>query len=111
LIFKTDIQTGKTLSMIYQSGSGDEIKIARVCVVVIFFALIRSLSEIFRLQYYLPVGFNYEQVEPFIIGGLVISTALLIMIIFYFYSKYKIVIMVSVLTIIAMLAIKKLYLL
>jgi hypothetical protein len=94
-----------------QSGSGYEIKIARVCVVVIFLALIRSLSEIFRLQYYSPVSLSYEQVKPFIIGGLVISTGLFIMIIFYFYSKYKIVIMVSVLTIIAMLVIKKLYLL
>ena len=88
------------------SGSPGEIKIARVSVIVIFLALIRSLSEIFRLQHYSQVNLTYEQVKPFIIGGLVISIALLIMVIFYFYSRYKIVIVVSVITIIIMLVIK-----
>ncbi len=88
----------------------NEIKISRVLTVIIFLALIRTISEIFRLQHYSLTILSYKQIKPFVIGALICSIALLTMTIFSFYSKHKIVIAISVLTIVLLLIIKIIYL-
>ncbi len=83
----------------YKKKLNNEIKISRVAIVIVFLALIRCISEIFRLKYYSSTGLTYEIIKPFLIGALVTSVTTLIMVILSFYSKYKIVIAIAVSTI------------
>jgi hypothetical protein len=100
----------RPLKIRLQINRANEIKIARVCIVIIFLALIRTISEILRLQHYSSSMLTYEQMKPFVVGALVASISLLAMTIFSFYGKHKIVIAISVLTIILLLIIKKIFL-
>jgi hypothetical protein len=87
-----------------------EIKISKAITIIIFIALIRTISEIFRLQYYSSVSVTFEQIMPFLLAGLIISLSLFAMTILHYYGKYRIIISLGVLTIIAMLVIKYFYL-
>ena len=42
-----------------------EIRIAKVSTIIIFLALIRTISEIFRLHYYSQSILTYEKIKPF----------------------------------------------
>jgi len=86
-------------------------KIARVCIIIIFLALIRTMSEPFRLQYYSEASLTFEQVKPFLMGGIISAVGLLLMTLFLFYEKYKLIIAACILTIITLLIVKYIYLL
>lgn len=87
----------------------NEIKIARISTIVIFLALIRSLLEFFRLDYLQQATLTIDQVKPFIIGSLVAAIGCLLITIFSFYAKNRLVIIVSALTIVAMIIVKYIY--
>ena len=87
-----------------------EIRIARVSTIIIFLALIRTISEIFRLHYYSQSTLTYEKIKPFIVGILISSIALLIITIFSYYRKHKAIIITTVFTIITLLIIKFMFL-
>lgn len=97
--------------MIKQFIQRHELKISRIAIVIIFLALIRTIAEFFRLEYILGDALTTQQVKPFIIGALAASISCLLMTILSFYLKHKIIIIVSVLTIIALVLIKNIYLL
>jgi len=82
---------------------------ARISIVIVLFALIRSLSEFFRLSYIHSNALTIEQVKPFITGSIVAAVGCLAMILFSFYSKNKIVITLFLLTIASMLVVKSIY--
>jgi hypothetical protein len=84
----------------------NEIKIARITTIIIFIALIRTLSEPFRLQYYSDVSLSFSQVKPFLLAGVVSAVGLFAMILFYFYGKYKVIIAIGILIIVTMIIIK-----
>lgn len=86
-------------------------KIAKIAIVIIFLALIRTLIEPLRLQYSTTTSLTYEQIKPFLIGGLISAVGLLIMIILFFYKLHKVIIAICILTIVLLLIIKKIYLL
>lgn len=81
-------------------------KIARVAFIIIFLALIRTISECFRLQYYSSTQLTFDQFKLFLIGALITSIALLGMTISLFYKKYIIIISISILSIIILLVLK-----
>jgi hypothetical protein len=83
--------------------------ISKASVIIIFLALIRTISEPFRLQYYSSSELSLEEIKPFLIGALMCSVGLLIMTILLFYSKHKIIIALAVLIIIGMLMVKNIY--
>src|SRR5450432_3259476 len=87
----------------------DTRKISIIAIVIIFLALIRCVSEPFRLQYYSTKVLTFIDIKPFLIGSLVTSLTLLIMIILSFFGKYKIINATCILTIAALLIIKKIY--
>jgi hypothetical protein len=87
-----------------------EVKISKGTTIILFIALIRTLSETFRLQYYSPTGLTFEQTMPFLMAGLIISVSLFAITILYYYRKHKIIISLGVLTILLMLFIKYYYL-
>jgi hypothetical protein len=88
----------------------DTSKISKIVTVIIFLALIRSISEPFRLQYYSRTMLTYDEIKPFLIGSLVATTGLLTMTILFYFGKHKIIIVTSILTIILLLIVKKIYL-
>ena len=88
----------------------DTSKISKIATVIIFLALIRSISEPFRLQYYSKTILTYNEIKPFLIGSLVAATGLLAMTILFYFGRHKIIIVICILTIILMLIVKKIYL-
>ena len=94
----------------FKSFIKDTSKISKTATVVIFLALIRCVSEPFRLQYYSTTSLTLDEIKPFLIGALITSISLLTMTIFSFYGKHKIVIAICVLTIIILLIVKRIYL-
>lgn len=85
-------------------------KISKIATVLIFLALIRPISEPFRLQYYSKTKLTYDEIKPFLIGSLVAATGLLTMTILFYFGRHKIIIVTCILTIILMLIVKKFYL-
>lgn len=88
----------------------DTSKIARMATIIIFLALIRSISEPFRLQYYSKTVLTYKEIKPFLIGSLTAAIGLLAMTILFYFGKHKIIIATCIVTIIILLLEKKFYL-
>jgi len=88
----------------------DTSKISKFATIIIFLALIRSISEPFRLQYYSETMLTYDEIKPFLIGSLVAATGLLVMTILFYFGRHKIIIATCFLTIILLLIVKKIYL-
>jgi hypothetical protein len=51
-------------------------RLARISTVIVFLALIRTLSEPFRLHHYSSIPLTYEVLKPYITGALIASIAL-----------------------------------
>ncbi len=88
-----------------------EFAISKAATVIVFLALIRCISEVFRLEYYSTTTLTFEVFKPFLIGALTAAIALLVMTIFSFYGKYKLVIAIAVLAIVSLLIEKYIYVL
>lgn len=82
---------------------------ARVAIVIVLIALIRSIAEFFRLAYIHNNALTIEQIKPFMVGSIVAAVGCLAMTIFSFYAKNKIVIAISLFTIASMLLVKSIY--
>lgn len=89
---------------------GDKSKVSKFATIIVFLALIRSISEPIRLQYYSRSTLTYDEIKPFLIGSLIAAIGLLVMIILFYFGKHKIIIAISILTIILLLIVKKVYL-
>lgn len=89
----------------------NEIKISKIATTIIFIALVRTISEPIRQQNHSNISLTFEQIKPFLIAALMTSIGLFTMIIFSYYSKHKMVIVLAVLIIIVMIIIKYIYLL
>jgi len=87
----------------------DTSKIAKIATIIIFLALIRCISEPFRLQHYGATNLPFEEIKPFLIGALVASISLLTMTVLSFYRKHKIIIATCIMTVIVLLIVKKMY--
>jgi len=88
----------------------DASKISKIATVIIFLALIRSISEPFRLQYYSKTILTYDEIKPFLIGSLIAASGLLVMTILSYFGRYKIIIASCILIIVLLLIVKKIYL-
>jgi hypothetical protein len=82
---------------------------ARISIVIVLLALIRSMAEFFRLEYIHSSTLTVEQIRPFIVGSIIAAAGCLVMTIFSFYSKNKVVIAMFLLTITSMLIVKIIY--
>jgi prolipoprotein diacylglyceryltransferase len=87
----------------------DARKVSIISIFIIFLALIRCVTEPFRLQHYSVESLTFVEIKPFLIGSLVTSLALLIMTILSFLGKYKIINATCILTIVVLLIIKRIY--
>ena len=87
----------------------DSRKISMIATIIIFLALIRCVSEPFRLQNYTPNALTFTDIKPFLMGSFVTSLALLIMTILSFFGKYKFTNATCILTIVVLFIIKGIY--
>jgi hypothetical protein len=95
------------LKMNIQIINKNKIAISRTATVIIFLALIRCISEPFRLQCYSTTVLTFTELKPFLIGALITAIALLLITIFSFFARDKFIIAVSILTIILLLVEKR----
>lgn len=84
-------------------------RIAKVGMICIFLALIRCIAECFRLHYVLDAEPGFESLKPYLIGALISAVSNLIMVILYFFSQYKTIILMSILSLFLLLLVKILY--
>lgn len=87
----------------------NEEKVARAAILVVILALIRCLTEIFRLQSLSNLVLTVENVKPFILGALFSAIAVLLMTILFFYGRHKFIIAISIISIILLLILKYAY--
>jgi hypothetical protein len=82
-----------------------EVKIARILIVVIFLALIRTIAEMFRLQDE-QSHLIYQQVRMCVSGALTAAIGLFILVLLSFWSKHLITILLGVITLLLLFVIK-----
>lgn len=88
----------------------NEVKIARLSIIVIFLALVRCIAEPFRLQAIASEPIYFDEVKAFLIAALLCAIGLISMNLLLFYSKYRSIPFIAFLIILVMLLIKMLYL-
>lgn len=88
----------------------NQVAISRTATVIIFLALIRCISEPFRLDNYGTTVLTFAAIKPFLIGALITAVALFSMNILSYFAKHKLIFAISILTIIILLVVKKIYL-
>jgi hypothetical protein len=79
---------------------------AKISVVVLFLALIRCISEPFRLEYSLGLSLPFEQAKPYLLGGIVAAVSLLVMSFFQWAGWHKAVLIIFAISIAGLLWIK-----
>jgi hypothetical protein len=77
----------------------NQVKISRVAFIAVLLALIRLISECFRLNYLTKEPLTFGVLKPYLLGALVCAISCLAMAIFSFYAKSKVVTGIAVLTI------------
>ncbi|HEX5002535.1 MAG TPA: hypothetical protein VFW78_08555 [Bacteroidia bacterium] len=85
-------------------------KMARVATIILLIALVRTLSEPFRLQYYSGQKLDFEMMKPFLMAGLLIAGGLIAMQLAGYFKKHLLMSLIAVLVIAGMVAIKVVYL-
>jgi hypothetical protein len=83
-----------------------EVRIARILIVVIFLALIRTIAEMFHLQVERS-DLNYQQMRMCISGALTAAIGLTIMVLLSFWRKSLIIIFLGAITLLLLVLIKK----
>ena len=81
-------------------------RIAKVGIAVQFLALIRTLSEYFRLKHTYGPALSLAAIEPYITGSLIAAICTAIAVGLYFLARYRTAIFVSVATVLALLIYK-----
>jgi len=79
---------------------------AKLGIAVQFLALIRTLSEYFRLKHSYGPALSAAAIEPYITGGLIAAICTASAVGLYFFSRYRTAILVSVATVVALLIYK-----
>ena len=81
-------------------------RLAQIGIGVEFLALIRTLSEYFRLKRFGTQRMTVEMAEPYIVGALIAAVYTAISVGLYFYRHYKAVAIVAAATVAMLLAYK-----
>jgi hypothetical protein len=82
------------------------VRIARILIVVIFLALIRTIAEMFHLLNERS-AFTYQQMRMCISGALAAAIGLSIMVLLSFWRKHLIIVFSGVVTLLLLVLIKK----
>lgn len=86
------------------------INVARVAIVIVLVALLRTISEILRLAYIQGVPPDWTVIKAYLIGSTLWVIGGMVMIIAYFMGKYKSVSTIGIITIAGLIFYKLFYL-
>jgi hypothetical protein len=81
-------------------------QIAKAAIIILLLALIRCIGEFFRLQYLHKNELTIAMGHPFVIGAMVCAVSCLLMNLLFFYSRFRWVIALAVVTIIILFFLK-----
>src|SRR6266849_1356347 len=81
-------------------------RIAKLGIAVQFLALIRTLSEYFRLKHAYGPALSVAAIDPYIKGSLIAALCTAVAVGFYFFAKYRAAVLVSGATVIILLIYK-----
>jgi hypothetical protein len=84
-------------------------KISKGSIIVVFLALIRSIGECFRLEYIHDNPVTIEMVQPFIVSAMVCAVSCLLLVVLFFFSRYKWIVAMAVITIATLFFLKYWY--
>jgi hypothetical protein len=85
-------------------------RLAQIAIIILFLALVRSMSEYFRLKYVHGSGLEPAMFEPFLKGAIFTAVCTLLAVILYFFNRMTAVTVIAALTIICLLIYKLLFL-
>ncbi len=71
-----------------------------------FLALVRTLSEFFRLKYVFRAEFTIAMGEPFIVGALIAAVTCWVAVMSFFFRRYTVSVTVSIAAIVTLLVYK-----
>jgi len=94
------------MNSITGSSKHSEVRIARILLVVIFLALIRTIAEMFHLLDERS-GLHYQQMRMCIAGALTAAIGLFILALLSFWRRHLIMIFLGVLTLLLLVLIKE----
>ena len=81
-------------------------RLAAFAITILFLALVRTLSEIFRLKYVHGGVMTFATTEPFLIGALVAAIGCWLAVTLYFFRLHVAVMFTAVATVAGLLAVK-----
>jgi len=79
---------------------------AKVSMIIIYLAMIRTIAECFRLHYVYGNQLNFDQIRPFLIAALATAVGLLVMTLLYFSQRFTIITFIAAACIILMICLK-----
>jgi hypothetical protein len=82
------------------------LRLTKISIGVLLLVIVRSLSEVFRLQYQLGEALAIGQVTPYVAGALFAAVALALTVICYFVSLYRTSMAIAAATLILLLIYK-----
>lgn len=96
--------------MDFKAKFRNAITISKISTIILFMALIRCIGEPFRMQYYSDTSLSFAEIKPFLFGALIAATGLLIITVLSYFRKYKSMIAICILSIVALVLVKIIYL-
>ncbi len=81
-------------------------RLAKLGIIVQFLALVRTLSEFFRLKYVSRTAFTIAMGEPFVVGALIAAVTCWVAVMFFFFRRYTVSVAISTGAILTLLAYK-----
>jgi preprotein translocase subunit SecF len=79
---------------------------AKIGITVQFLALVRTLSEYFRLEYVLGPRFSLTIARPYVLGALVAALLCWLSVTLFFFRRYGNAVLVSAATVLVLFALK-----
>jgi hypothetical protein len=104
------MQPKRILKMSIKFSLRDTSRISKIATIIIFLALIRCISEPFRLQFYSTTSLTFGDIKPFLIGSLVAALGLIAMTVLFYLGRHRTIIATCILTIVILLIVKMIYL-
>lgn len=79
---------------------------AKIAILAQFAALLRCLTEYFRLKWLLGAGLTLARVEPFVLGALVAAVGALIGVVLFFWGRHASTVALGAVTVAILLALR-----
>jgi hypothetical protein len=79
---------------------------ARIGITVQFLALVRTLGEVFRLNYVRGGGLTFADARPYVVGAVIAAVLCWMAVSLYFFRRFRLTIAVAAATVVVLLAYK-----